>query len=284
MAAIPNTDYKDVFVKDGDTWYKREAVGKYIINGTETISAFATTESGKNRFGIKAGLTNVTTIEGGSTLSNLLCSHLKAITRDNTFNNITGICYGIASGYYGNFIIYIDSITTTPEMTAWLNNNNVEVRYILAEAQDIEITNETLADQLEEIKNAISYSGQTNVSQTNNDKPFILDLSALKEGSDHLVINNSGNIYAKPTIDIEGTGVVDIYLNDVQILEADLSETNNIVIDTEAMEAYNPDTNALANRQVTGDYSKIKLEPGENDLRFSGDLSKATVTKYKRWL
>ena len=55
-------------------------------------------------------------------------------------------------------------------------------------------------------------------------------------------------------------------------------------IDTEAMEAYNPDTNALANRQVTGDYSKIKLEPGENDLRFSGDLSKATVTKYKRWL
>ena len=114
--------------------------------------------------------------------------------------------------------------------------------------------------------------------------PFILDLSALELGSDHLVINNQGNIYSKPTLDLEGSGIVDIYLNDNQILEADLTEAEEIVIDTEAMEATNPSTGLLANRQVTGDYSRIKLDPGENDLRFSGDLTKATITNYERWL
>ena len=77
---------------------------------------------------------------------------------------------------------------------------------------------------------------------------------------------------------------MDIYLNDTQMFEVDLSETNEIVINTQEMEAYNPTTNALANRQVVGDYSKFKLDSGENDLRFSGALTKATITNYERWL
>lgn len=276
MASIPNTNYKDVFVKEGETWYKRKAIGKKILDGTEN------TWSKLNlAFQLNQAFPNDGYVYGVGVMA--LSSHF---TYHYYPSSITSLIQNGEFGWNsGRFLtMRNDNFSTADDFKTWLGTTKPTLYYILTTPTDIEITNEALIDQLEAIKNAISYNGQTNVSQTNNDLPFILDISALELGSDHLVINNSGNIYAKPTIDIEGTGVVDIYLNDVQILEADLSETNNIVIDTEAMEAYNPDTNALANRQVTGDYSKIKLEPGENDLRFSGDLSKATVTKYKRWL
>ena len=275
MASIPNTNYKDVFVKDGDTWYKREAVGKIILDGTEV---------GWSSEG------------GGAPFAYPL-----EVVRDNTkttlvSNNFIGLYWNARWGDYNSFVTCNNASSSNPlikfkypgtsnlnDFKTWLGTHNTEVRYARLETQDIEV-NETLANQLEEIKNAISYNGQTNISQTNNDLPFILDLSALKENSDHLVIDNIGNIYSKPTLDLEGTGIVDIYLNDTQMFEVDLSEKNEIVIDTEKMEAYNPTDNTLANRQVTGDYSKFKLDSGENDLRFSGDLTKATITNYERWL
>lgn len=274
MASIPNTNYFDYFKKENDKWYKHRVIGKKTLDGTEPWN--------------KLNLC-FQTYQPFPTDGNIYGASISAKSSHFTYHYVaSGITSALSNGEFGwNSSKYLtmrnDDCSVTNDFKTWLENNNPTIYYILTTPNDIEV-NETLADQLEAIKNAISYSGQTNISQANNDEPFILDVSALKLGSDHLVINNSGNIYAKPTMDIEGTGVVDIYLNDVQILEADLTETNNIVIDTEAMEAYNPDTNALANRQVTGDYSKIKLEPGENDLRFSGALSKATITNYKRWL
>ena len=68
------------------------------------------------------------------------------------------------------------------------------------------------------------------------------------------------------------------------MFEVDLTENNEIIINTEEMEAFNPETGALANRQVTGEYDVFKLDPEENDLRFSGNLTKATITNYERWL
>ena len=139
-----------------------------------------------------------------------------------------------------------------------------------------------LIDQLNALEQAKSKENQTNISQINNDLPFIMTVSAFKLGSDVITIPDGGNIYSKPTIKIEGTGIVDIYLNDVQEFEVDLTEDNEITIDTEKMEAYTE--TGLANRKVTGDYSKFKLQPGDNELRFSGDLTKATITRYTRWL
>lgn len=46
---------------------------------------------------------------------------------------------------------------------------------------DIEITNQTLINQLNAIKNAMSYNNQTNISQKNNTLPFIINASALKK-------------------------------------------------------------------------------------------------------
>lgn len=277
MASIPNTDYKDVFVKEGETWYKREAVGKKIYDGTENWGRQNTLVTGEYYFSSADSLTNV-------------------LFNNNRFIGIGNI--GITTNAYRNVqgtdcVLYNNSALsriyteTTKGMTleafkTWLGNNNIEVRYVYETPTDIEITNETLIGQLEALWNATSYRGQTNITQVSNDLPFMMEVSALELGSDHLEINNTGNIYSKPTIELEGTGIVDIYLNDVQVFEVDLSEENKITIDTEKMEAYT-DT-GLANRKVTGDYSTFKLNVGTNDLRFSGALTNATITRYKRWL
>lgn len=267
--------YQDYIYKDNGSWYLHKEIGKVVLNGSETNWS---TRGGGTTYAYS--VPNI--FDGDKTTG--LCTHWNFI-QGGASNSQTNEC--IASANTNTSLAVFtnnSSLDTLANFKTWLGVNKPSVYYILATPTNTLIEDTTLIEQLEALWNANSYRGQTNITQTSNDLPFMMEVSALKLGSDHLIISNGGNIFASPTISLEGTGVVDIYLNDVQILEADLTETNNIVIDTESMEAYNPDTNALANRQVTGDYSKIKLEPGENDLRFSGDLSKATVTKYKRWL
>ena len=196
------------------------------------------------------------------------------ISSSNTFN---GFCF-LANG---ELRIRYGLQQPIEDFKNWLETCNGIIYYPLKNPTDIEV-NETLANQLEAIWNATSYRTKTNITQVSNDLPFMMEVSALKLGSDHLEINNTGNIYSKPTIELEGTGIVDIYLNDVQVFEVDLTEENKITIDTEKMEAYT-DT-GLANRKVTGDYSTFKLNVGTNDLRFSGALTSAKITRYLRWL
>ena len=107
---------------------------------------------------------------------------------------------------------------------------------------------------------------------------------ALQKGSDTGIVDNEGNIYSKPTIDIEGSGTVEIYLENNQMFSIDLSNSSECIINTTTLEAYDPSTNALMNRQVTGDYSNFQLPTGESSIKVSGDVTKATITNYTRWL
>ena len=144
------------------------------------------------------------------------------------------------------------------------------------------ITDTTLLSQLEALKNASSYDTKTHITQNSNDKPFILNATALQKGE--AIVNNEGNIYSKPTLDIEGSGTVGIYLDGNQMFTIDLSNSNECVIDTTKLEAYNPTTSELMNRQVTGDYSNFKLNAGDNQVEATGDITKVTISNYTRWL
>ena len=268
--------YQDYIYKDNGSWYLHKEILKVKLTSSMTWYKSGTTAIDKYYTRLNYDFDS-SIVRSGS-----LCNRYKYA---NNGTNVGEFDYSQNNTVFALFFCYAAYNTSTiNSFKADLDTNEVICYVPMPTPTNTEITDTTLIEQLEALKLANSYEGQTNISQTNNDLPFILDLSALKEGSDHLVINNNGNIYAKPTMDIEGTGVVDIYLNDVQILEADLTEINNIVIDTEAMEAYNPETGALANRLVTGEYDVFKLESGENDLRFSGNLTKATITNYERWL
>lgn len=98
------------------------------------------------------------------------------------------------------------------------------------------------------------------------------------------IILNKGNIYSKPILTINGTDTISISLNGNQIFSIDLSETNEIVIDTSILEAYNPNTSALLNRLVTGDYDDFRLLSGNNTIEITGTITSASINYVSRWL
>lgn len=97
-------------------------------------------------------------------------------------------------------------------------------------------------------------------------------------------VKNKGNIYSKPILSITGSGTISVSLNGNQIFSIDLLEEDDIVIDVENLEAYDPDDNSLLNRCVTGDYDDFKLLAGDNTINLSGTITSASLTHYSRWL
>ena len=68
---------------------------------------------------------------------------------------------------------------TVEQANQWLENNNVDFWYPLATPTYTKITG-TLAEQLENVYQGLkSYAGQTNISQINNDLPFLLGAVAI---------------------------------------------------------------------------------------------------------
>ena len=108
--------------------------------------------------------------------------------------------------------------------------------------------------------------------------------TAITLSSGNNTVKNKGNIYSKPIITINGSGTVSISLNGNQIFSIDMSDNSKIVIDTENLEAYDPDSNVLLNRIVTGDYDDFKLESGNNTINLSGTITSASISNYSRWL
>lgn len=95
---------------------------------------------------------------------------------------------------------------------------------------------------------------------------------------------NSGNIYSRPKLTINGSNTITVYLGDKQIFSIELSAAGEtIIIDAAGMNATDPDGNYL-NRQVTGDYDNFKLTPGVNNLRVTGTMTSVTIDTYSRWI
>lgn len=191
--------------------------------------------------------------------------------------------------YIKKYVAKIDSYNGESVTTSYVSStggldNGATVYYGLITPTDV-LLGDTLQTQLDIIyEYCKSFEGQTNVLQYNDGLPFILSINALKKGSDTITVNNTGNIYSKPSLLIEGTGTISVYLNDIQIFNIDLSQSSKIMIDTANLEAYDPDTNLLMNRKVTGDYNNFVLQAGNNNIRFSGNLTSAILTNYTRWL
>lgn len=97
-------------------------------------------------------------------------------------------------------------------------------------------------------------------------------------------VRNNGNIYAKPTITITGSGLVELYIGDDQVLSMELNaEGETIIIDVAGMNAYN-ESGVYLNRQVTGDYSNVILATGLNTLTINGAITAVTIDNYSRWI
>lgn len=164
--------YEDYFYKDNDKWYLHKEIKKIIYNGSENWI-----KGGADQHTENTNLFYYNTSEKKNGASNLICDLFPVTNIIGSSHDYIGIC-----GQSNNKYIYIriNQQLNTGEFKTWLSNNHTTVYYVLNDATNTEITNATLISQLETIYNkAISYQDQTNITQVNNDLPFVITASAI---------------------------------------------------------------------------------------------------------
>ena len=100
-------------------------------------------------------------------------------------------------------------------------------------------------------------------------------------GQKSFTLCNRGNVASRPTVTVYGSGSVKLAINSVTVLTMAIGD-GYITIDAEEMNARHGD--ALMNRSVSGDYSDLRLNVGENVISCSGDVTEIKVEDYSRWL
>ena len=108
-----------------------------------------------------------------------------------------------------------------------------------------------------------------------NEQPVILDITAETE----LNVLNVGLEQSKPIITLYGEGDVQLSVNGVNIFSINIDD-EFVVIDSLEQEAYK-DT-VLKNRNMIGEFPI--LEPGQNIIQWTGNITKIVVEPKSRWL
>lgn len=110
---------------------------------------------------------------------------------------------------------------------------------------------------------------------------FTLSVTMASDSFNRIALTNRGNVVSRPTVTVYGSGNVELAINAVTVLSFSI-ESGSITIDAEEMNAYHGD--ALMNRHVTGDYSDLRLNVGENVISWRGDVTGIKVEDFSRWL
>ena len=175
-------NYQDYFYKDSGKWYLHKEIGKVVLDGSETGWSNPST----NRFNLDDFVTNYKKERSANlSLSNYYESYNQT-DANASFNSLvenvnSGFNFGSGSG--NNIRIKDSRYTSVDDFKTWVSSNNTSFYYVLATPTTTEITYQPLIDQLNELEKAMSKENQTNISQVNNDLPFIISASALKEWS-----------------------------------------------------------------------------------------------------
>lgn len=110
---------------------------------------------------------------------------------------------------------------------------------------------------------------------------FTLDVTMASDSFNQIALTNRGNVVSRPTVTVYGSGNAELAINAVTVLSFSIDD-EYITIDAEEMNAYHGD--ALMNRRVTGDYSDLRLNVGENVISWNGDVTAIRVEDFSRWL
>lgn len=110
---------------------------------------------------------------------------------------------------------------------------------------------------------------------------FTLGVTMASDSFNRIALTNRGNVVSRPTVTVYGSGNVELAINAVTVLSFAI-EGGSITIDAEEMNAYHGD--ALMNRHVTGDYSDLRLNVGENVVSWHGDVTAIRIEDFSRWL
>ena len=95
------------------------------------------------------------------------------------------------------------------------------------------------------------------------------------------VIHNVGLEIAKPIIKLEGSGTVELSINDINILKYTFPDgESEVIIDSLKEEAYL--NSEYKNRNMNGVFPI--LDPGNNTITWTGNLTKIKIQPKSRWL
>lgn len=171
-------NYQDYIYNYGTKWYLHKEIGKVILNGSETINKGGTTN---NQYFYANVLSNYIKPSNNDTL----VQHYTNYFINKTPNQLSGgsvIGSAIRVDNTIGFAFGLNSeINTVDKCKIWLSSNNIVVNYLLATPTNTEITDTTLISQLNALYKAYTYKNQTNISQSNNDLPFILNVEAFTD-------------------------------------------------------------------------------------------------------
>lgn len=169
-------DYQDYIYKENGNWYKYGAIGKVVLDGSENWYYDSSSTTPENR-------TVIASFNIVKSKSNVFISN-RFIYNSQTANRIVLIftsnkMYVSLADTLTGIITSDDDNTKKIKMTTYLENNNTTIYYPQATPTITPITDTTLIEQLDNLEKAYSYDTQTNISQTNQDKPFIISYEAI---------------------------------------------------------------------------------------------------------
>lgn len=158
-------------------WYLKKNIGKVVLDG----SGYWDTASEGD---VTNGLSMYTTLssrEAGNTIQ-MFCNKFKYYSRPNiTSTDINFVCSGASKVVILNITRSLLSEESIAGFKSWLSTNQPILYYPLATPTYTQITG-TLETQLNNIyEKLLSYKGTTNISQVNNDLPFVLGVSAIED-------------------------------------------------------------------------------------------------------
>ena len=171
-----NSPYYDNTLIENE-WYLKKNIGKVVLDGTQTI----TYEKIGSYDAFKYNATDMKSANIGAGFSNYY------LNLNKTSSASDGI---VRFGWINTNIYFYNDVSSfngsIDNFKTWLSTHNTEVYYPLATSTYIHISQEdypVLREQLENLyNNAKSYDGQTNITQTNDNLPFIINASALMKG------------------------------------------------------------------------------------------------------
>lgn len=170
-------DYQDYIYKNGDNWYKKGYIGKAVLDGS-VDEGWMKSPSYLGSYYLPSGLSNT------FTQADLLCNYFTKMPNGNVSQNYRqGLCF-IENPNGTIDCWYDDGTATLEQFKTWLSTHNLIVYYQLATPTDVQITDSTLIEQLNNIyNNAYSYNGTTNITTTyaSGNEQMYLDFEALMD-------------------------------------------------------------------------------------------------------
>ena len=157
----------------GNYWYKYNAIGKVVLNGSESWTIY---NSGTQNWYYSNINSNIDIINDSTTTNSMSNYYqINAVGNSNTNQGM----YIVKTSK--QIRIRYGTEDTTTNFKTWLGTHNTLVYYVLATPTYTKIENDELIGQLNRLKTIQTIEGTTNIQQNNSSEPFELNVEYFNE-------------------------------------------------------------------------------------------------------